>query len=67
MSGYVCFSGGWIEQRRIEMGIAEIKAWIVMFMLMLNYDKAELVIIATPYFLQQNKCHCLVCKSEIVE
>ena len=44
-----------VAQRRIEMYIAEIKAWMVMFMLKLNDDKTELVIIAPPYFLQQNK------------
>ena len=42
-------------QRRIEMGIAEIKAWMVMFMLKLNDDKTELVIIAPPYFVHHNK------------
>ena len=42
-------------QRRIEMCIAEIKAWMVMFMLKLNEDKTELVIIAPPYFLHHNK------------
>ena len=42
-------------QRRIEMCIAEIKAWMVMFMLKLNDDKTELVIIAPPYFLHHNK------------
>ena len=40
-------------QRRIEMCIVEIKAWMVMFML--NDDKTELVIIAPPYFLHPNK------------
>ena len=40
-------------QRRIEMCIAEIKAWMVMFML--NDDKTELVIIAPPYSLHHNK------------
>ena len=39
-------------QRPIEMCIAEIKAWMVMFMLKLNDDKTELVIIAPPYFLR---------------
>ena len=42
-------------QRRIEMCIAEIKAGMVMFMLKLNNDKTELVIIAPPYFLHHNK------------
>ena len=42
-------------QRRIEKCIAEIKAWMVMFMLKLNDDKTELVIIAPPYFLHHNK------------
>ena len=42
-------------QRRIQMCIAEIKAWMVMFMLKLNDDKTELVIIAPPYFLHHNK------------
>ena len=42
-------------QRRIEMCIAEIKAWMVMFMLKLNDDKTELVIIAPPYFVHHNK------------
>ena len=42
-------------QRRIEMYIAEIKAWMVMSMLKLNDDKTELVIIAPPYFLHHNK------------
>ena len=42
-------------KRRIEMCIAEIKAWMVMFMLKLNDDKTELVIIAPPYFLHHNK------------
>ena len=37
-------------QRRIETCIAEI-SWMVMFMLKLNDDKTELVIIAPPYFL----------------
>ena len=41
-------------QRRIKMCIAEIKAWMVMFMLKLNDNKTELVIIAPPYFLQHN-------------
>ena len=41
--------------RRIEMCIAKIQAWMVMFMLKLNDDKTELVIIAPPYFLQRNK------------
>ena len=57
---HVSFKGGdavaLLEaQRRIEMYIAEIKAWMVMFMLKLNDDKTELVIIAPPYFLQHNK------------
>ena len=38
-------------QRRVEMCIAEIKAWMVM----LNDDKTELVIIAPPYFPHRNK------------
>ena len=42
-------------QRRIEMCLAEIKTWMVMFMLKLNDDKTELVIIAPPYFLHHNK------------
>ena len=42
-------------QRRIEMCIAEIKAWMVMFMLKLNDDKTELDIIAPPFFLHHNK------------
>ena len=42
-------------QRRIKMCIAEIKAWMVMFMLKLNDDKTELVIIEPPYFLHHNK------------
>ena len=42
-------------QRRIEMCIAEIKAWMVMFMLKLNDDKTDVVIIAPPYFLHHNK------------
>ena len=42
-------------QRRVEMCIAEIKAWMVMFMLKLNDDKTELVIIAPPYFVHHNK------------
>ena len=36
-------------QCRIEKCIAEIKAWMVMFMLKLNHEKTELVIIAPPY------------------
>ena len=42
-------------QRRIEMCIAQIKAWMVMFMLELNNDKTELVIISPAYFHQHNK------------
>ena len=42
-------------QRRIEMCIAEIKAWMVMLMLKLNDDKTELVIIAPSYFLHHKK------------
>ena len=54
-------------QRRIEMCIAEIKAWMVMFMLKLNDDKTELVIIAPPYFLRHNKIPLCKCKWEIVK
>ena len=42
-------------QRWIEMCIAEIKAWMVMFMLKLNDNKTKLVVLAPPYFLQHNK------------
>ena len=42
-------------QRRIEMCIKEIKAWMVMFMLKLNDDKTELVIIASPFYHQCNQ------------
>ena len=57
---YVSFKVGDVvdllkAQRRIEMCIAEIKAGMVMFMLKLNDDKTELVIIAPPYFLHHNK------------
>ena len=42
-------------QRQIEMCIAEIKVWMLMFMVKLNDDKTKLVIIAPPYFLHHNK------------
>ena len=37
-------------QRRIEICIAEIKAWILMFMLTLNDDKTDLVTVALTIF-----------------
>ena len=53
---YVSFKvGDAVDLLEIEMCTAEIKAWMGMFMLMLNDDKTELVIIAPPYFLHHNK------------